>query len=494
MRKAFRWLCRVVGKHEGLVLVLILVSILRIPTLYEPNRYADEDIYLTLGMALRHGLVFYRDIHDNKPPLLYLTAALAGSVMYFRLILMGCNLINILFVWAIAKKLIVKRWIVFGVILVFGILSSIPLTEGNIANGEIFMILPTTMAVWLLLTIRKGLQELWKYYLSGVFLALGFLFKIPVAFEFVAVLYWMSIYQIKSVRSALRVVVDKRMWFMVIGFILPILISIGYYSLAGAGGPYIKAALMQNVSYVSSWEGGAKPFYQGELFIRGVIWLLVMGLITVFRQKLKNKFGLVSLWFSGAWFGALLSGRPYPHYLIEVIVPGVLLLGLLVRKFNWSRLGVTLVLLGLLGGGVLYYKFWYYKTLPYYQNFVVYALGRKSETDYRNYWGSGVSRNYEIAKYIRERTEKDEKIFVWGTEPAIYILADRLPVGKYTVAYHYADFGGQEDAYQKMLADPPKFIVIIKDEKTRFGQLWSLLAANYIKTLAIDGAEIWKKR
>jgi len=49
------------------------------------NRYADEDIYLTLGQGLKKGLVFYRDIHDNKPPLLYVMAAVAGNVKVFRL-------------------------------------------------------------------------------------------------------------------------------------------------------------------------------------------------------------------------------------------------------------------------------------------------------------------------------------------------------------------------------------------------------------------------
>src|SRR3989344_5531649 len=127
-------------RHESLIFILIGVVILRIPGLFEPNRYADEDIYLTMGMAIRRGLVLYKDIHDNKPPMIYYTAALAGSVMGFRLILMVWNLINVVIVYRLSEWFLRKKWTVILTTTLFGIFSSIPLLEGNIANGEVFMI------------------------------------------------------------------------------------------------------------------------------------------------------------------------------------------------------------------------------------------------------------------------------------------------------------------------------------------------------------------
>ena len=79
-----------------LVLLFGLTFFLRLPSLFEPFTYGDEGIYLTLGQGLRKGLVFYRDIHDNKPPFLYLLAALANSFSYYRLIL---------FIWSFATIL-----------------------------------------------------------------------------------------------------------------------------------------------------------------------------------------------------------------------------------------------------------------------------------------------------------------------------------------------------------------------------------------------------
>ncbi len=54
-----------------LLIIILLMILLRIPSLFEPYWYGDEGIYLTLGQAIRKGLLLYRDIHDNKPPLLY---------------------------------------------------------------------------------------------------------------------------------------------------------------------------------------------------------------------------------------------------------------------------------------------------------------------------------------------------------------------------------------------------------------------------------------
>src|SRR5260221_14719740 len=77
--------------HELLIMILCLVAIMRLPTLMEPYWYGDEGIYLTLGTGIRHGLTLYRDIHDNKPPVIYLIAAISGTLFWFRFILLIWN-------------------------------------------------------------------------------------------------------------------------------------------------------------------------------------------------------------------------------------------------------------------------------------------------------------------------------------------------------------------------------------------------------------------
>src|SRR3990172_7191171 len=75
--------------------ILALVLILRIPSFFEPYFYGDEMIYMTLGQGVRQGLTLYKDIHDNKPPLLYLTAAISENLFWFKTILAFWNLVTI---------------------------------------------------------------------------------------------------------------------------------------------------------------------------------------------------------------------------------------------------------------------------------------------------------------------------------------------------------------------------------------------------------------
>ena len=58
-------------------ILLFITLILRIPSFFEPYFYGDEMIYLSIGQGIRKGLDLYTQIFDNKPPLIYLTAAIA---------------------------------------------------------------------------------------------------------------------------------------------------------------------------------------------------------------------------------------------------------------------------------------------------------------------------------------------------------------------------------------------------------------------------------
>ena len=60
--------------HEAILIILGVVVFLRVPSLFEPYWYGDEGIYLTIGRAMRGGMELYKEVHDNKPPLLYVVA------------------------------------------------------------------------------------------------------------------------------------------------------------------------------------------------------------------------------------------------------------------------------------------------------------------------------------------------------------------------------------------------------------------------------------
>lgn len=233
----------------------------------------------------------------------------------------------------------------------------------------------------------------------------------------------------------------------------------------------------------------------GGVFQRGAVLLLLTGGLFLVRKWITAEFGLMAMWSAWALFGMNLAGRPYPHYVIEVIPPMVLMGGMMVdrvkRVWQW---GVGIVILLTLGAALYVYDFWYYQSWSYYENFIEYIIGDKDRDAYWEFFGGGVRRNYEVARYIKMRTKEDDQIFIWGTEPAIYVLADRLPVGKYAVAYHIVDFDGYEQIMEQIREVMPKYIVVMENEPNRFKELESFVSANYVMVEKIDEAIIFRDR
>lgn len=484
--------------RQVLILILLAVTLLRVPSLFEPYWYGDEGIYLTLGMAVRNGLTLYRDIHDNKPPLIYWTAALAGSQFWFKFILMVWHLLTIVVFYRLAKFLLEKKsW---APIIAVGLFSAmVILLEGNIANGEIFMILPVIGGMLLIAqeTRSKKQEAGGKYLLIGVLFSAGFLFKVPAVFDFVAAAIFYVFFLSANIKGIIARITSKNVWLMLAGFAGPILLTLAYYGTRGGFEPYLRSALLQNVGYLSSWKTAdnpaPSPFVISGLMIRAIILLVgIAGLwIANLRFKLSSKISFASTWFLFALFGALLSARPYPHYLIQPAVPAALLLAaVLTDKTKIARIAIgAQIIVGL--AAYLYVGFWSYSVLPYYQNFVSWTVGNKTKTEYFTFFGNQVNRAYKIAEYVRRTTSPDDRIFVWGDDPYIYPLSQRLPVGRYTVAYHVIDFNAYTETAAAITIQRPKVIVWL-DYDRRFPELSAIVSNNYAEAGNIDGAAIFR--
>ncbi|MDP4030855.1 MAG: glycosyltransferase family 39 protein [Candidatus Beckwithbacteria bacterium] len=455
----------------ALVLSLVVSLLLRLPSFFEPYSYADEGIYLVLGQAFKQGLVFYKDIHDNKPPLLYLTAALADNLTNFRLLLALVNWANLGLIWLLAKKLFKNNFrAVLAASLSFALLSGLTLLEGNIANGELFMIAPLTAAVYFI--VKK------RFWVAGLLAAIGFLYKVPVAFDLAGITLWLIWQSRDWWRSGLK---------LAAGFLGVNILVAAYYFKVGTGQRYLTAALLQNLPYLTSWGsgGGGGSIFQSGLFQRLVLLLVWSGLIFYFKKKLAPATALLGLWFGFSLYGVLLSERPYPHYWIEAVPVISLMIGGVLAQTAGAR---KLFLAGFLLAGISWFQFhfWSYPVKAYYNNFIKLISGQQDRLSYQRYWGNQVIDDQQTADFIREHTLDNERIFVWGTSPGIYYLSGRLPVGRYTVAYHVADFKAFEETMAALEQAQPRLIVNLTSEGLPFPRLTGLLAAKYqlVKTIA----------
>ena len=435
-------------------LLALLVLFLRLPALFEPFTYGDEGIYLTLCQAIRQGLLLYQEIHDNKPPLIYLIAAFAPTFPLYRLLAFLYSWLVLLFFYQLARQIFPQqKKAVIASCFAFGILYSLPFLEGNIANAENFLIGLTLPAFWFLLKQ--------KFFLAGLLFSLATLFKVPAAFDFIAAIVFISLVS-KKLYSLFII-----HYSLFIGFATPLLVSLFFFWSKNALPAYLAAAFAQNLPYLSSWIGPATSTgLPLVLLARGLLLFLLLLLLFFFRQRLAPSTLLVSLWFAFTLFAALLSGRPYPHYLLQTVPALSLAFGFFLSKKPFLPLLALLAFI--LSWGTI--RFWYYLNLPYYFNFYFHRFATQYQAAHPS---------YQAAAYLRQRTTSKEKIFIWGNQPQIYSLAHRLPLGRYTVAYHIIDFNGYRETLDQLQSHPPRYLIVDQNEKRPFPEFFFWLNQNY---------------
>lgn len=474
-----------------LFVLLIGILILRIPSFFEPYSYGDEMIYLSLGEAVRQGIPLYKEIHDNKPPLLYYTAALAGSLFWFKAILTIWHAATVYIFWLLATALFKNNEKLVKVATVlFALLTTLPLLEGNIVNSEMFMIGPTMLAFWLLLTKRNTNKNL---LVAGGMFSVAILFKMPALFDIPAIVaYWLM--TTKLSKSNL-VVIGKKTLLVAVGVFVPIALTIIWYTFRGAFEEYLVAAFLQNVGYLSSFRPGdiVEPFLvrNGPLLLRAAVVLFGIMVLYLKRKNFSRSFLFIVAWLLFTLFAVTLSERPYPHYLLQSVAPLTMLLGILFTHTKKEQV-FALIPLTLFFFVPFYYRFWHYPTIPYYLKFVSFATKQISLSEYRSTFGGETNRNYAIANYLATATEPKEKVFVWGNSSQIYALSRRLPPIRYVADYHIKDFSSQAEVVRVLEENPPSYIVILPNSD-KFPEILPLLTKEYLEVQVVDGATIWKR-
>lgn len=466
-------------KHFFLPSVLIIAVLLRFPSLFEPNWYGDEGIYQVIGQTLNQGRFLYSEIWDNKPPLLYLIYGLFNGDQFFvRLTSLFFMIATIGVFYLFAKKLFRNTRQVFVTTSLFSILFATPLFEGNIANAENFMYLPIIAALYIAIETIEA-KRIRAFFLAGLLLGIAFLIKIVAVFDLLALLVFLFILFFAS---------ERKKWlvtnaYILGGFTIPVVFTGMYFFLNGALPDFLQASFSQNVSYIAT--GNRLFIGQGLLFLKLLILAVFCFLVFLKRKSLAKEYVFIYIWLFFSLFNALFGGRPWTHYLLTLLPAFCLFVGVFFvdeKRRVWNlALAIILVIL-------VAKNFWVYgKTLSYYANFIQFKMGVKDEYSYREFFDWFVNRDYEVARYIRERSEKDDTIFVWGDNAQIYVLAGRLPVGRYTVAYHVTFY--KEAFLETKTAiqnDRPKFIVAARNDFPT-----ELLSDNYMPIKEIRGAKIY---
>lgn len=488
-----------------LVGLLVLFTILiRIPTIFEPYWYGDEGIYLVLGQMMQRGAILYRDIWDNKPPLLYIIYAISPTLLWakFTAMIFVAGTVGVIFYFLaeIFKKQRFALALAFIGATVSGILFSLPILEGTIANAELYFTLPIVLGGMLVWKMSETKPTAIKLGVVGFLVFIAFLFKVPALFDFLAFGFFGFILIVASVpkrqfvkQLILRTV--KIFSIPVIEFLILLGVVLGYFRFNNALGDFLTASFFQNATYVAV-DAGPLAKLSNPLIVHGVE-LMVFSIImaTLFlKKRIAKELLFLSLWLGFSLYGTLLSNRPYLHYLLQIVPPTVILFTYLVvniKKYFWFLALVLLVFYSIFnmfkGGFAL-------EPRSYYRNWFDYISERKTFTDFANYFDFRTANSYAIGSYIKSVTGKDDPIFVWGDSAFVYVLSGRPAATKFVQAHHLStiDRKNYDEVLFKVKQIKPKVIVVTNPIQFPFNELMNYLGREYTKTRTFEQLDVYE--
>ncbi len=489
--------------HWKILSILFFIFLLRVPSFFEPYWYGDEGIYLAIGQALQRGAVLYRDIWDNKTPLLYFIYAIIPTLLWAKLTATIFVLGTATFVYKITKYIIKEDSFALLSMTLTGILLSLPIFEGTIANAELYFTLPIAATAYLLLRHSDRVQNL----LIGFLFTIAFLIKVPAVFDFLGL--FLAYFLIKK---------DFKPFFIIgIVFVTIIVPIFFYFHLNNGLGDFITAAFKQNSSYIAI-DSGPLSKLSNPLFVKAFLLLLALlvSLVLFIKKRISSELLFLIFWFGFSLYGALLSNRPYLHYLLQIIPPSIILLFYLIKKllphdvilersdriffldsivrYAHSRMTIIVVFIFLI---FIFFSLirmftgaFALDVRSYYTNWFDYVYERKTWEQYANYFDGRTVTNYQIGNYIKKNSLVDDSIFVWGDNAFIYVLSERKPATKFIQAHHLTTIPKENYDFvaNKILTEKPKIIVITRPVNFDYPKLEALVSKNYslISTFGVN--------
>ncbi|HLA03740.1 MAG TPA: glycosyltransferase family 39 protein [Patescibacteria group bacterium] len=482
------------NKHYLILgLILFATFLLRFPSLFEPFWYGDEGIFAAIGRNLNLGGTLYQTSWDNKPPMIYLTYAAIFklfdvSMFWLRLTTLAFVLATATAIYEIARQVFGKNRALLATI-IFGVLTSLRIIEGNLALTEIFMILPITLAM--LFVIKRNFDYL-SLFGAGILFAVASLYKQVGAFEAAALgifLFFIS----KNLADFI-----KKGLVLSLGFVIPYGATIAYFAPKHLVDDYVFAAYTYYRIYL-----GESPKY--ALLINILKFLPIITAIAYgFYKKIKGEVGilhLILLWTAFSFLGSYFSGRTYGHYLVQATPALSLILASITLKPKLKTVQIGFAILfflplifltkllftDFLSGGPI-------NQIKYFQNFADYSTGEKGVDEYNNYFDRNVNTIMALADFLKINQGYGESVYIWGDYPWLYAIADLKNPSRYVTSFHV--FGvpeGQNEVIGNLVKNPPKYIIKPESSIGYFPDLEKFIAQGYTSGGFVETSEIFVK-
>jgi len=430
--------------------IIFLTIFLRLPYVYEKILNLDEANFTIVAREILKGKLIYKDIIDTRPPLGYIIY-LGVELLNRKNTLLGIHLFGLL--WIILTTLVVikvgnyvyKNNMGYVAGFFYSIFSMGYYPYDMVAvNAEIFMLLPLVLSF---LFFSYYIFENKKIYcfLSSLMTGFCFLFKQTGIYNFLPV-FGISIYLViqKNKNISQKTSFLKEIFYTsfisVSGFFLPFLITIIYFAFKNGLDSFIYANFILGQKYVKavSFKTGLyrNVAMSAHFIIPNFLFfgLAICGFFTIFSKNFKksieqNTF-IIFIFLESliSFFGAYTGRRPIAHYYIPVFPSLVLLAtyGFLILKNEiisihseiFKLFYKLIILLGILNS---FFAFHDISNFLERWKYILLSKFKISETA------------DEVISFIKENTKNEDKIFVWGYSPEIYLWANRSPASRFFI-------------------------------------------------------------
>lgn len=323
------------GLHPllSLALLIFLSIVLRLFSFFPTVLDHDESTYIIIADALLRDNVYLRDVFDTKPIGIFLLfgawmSVFGKSILTIRLMTAITVGITAWLIGQIYQKMIPietarkHNAVPFACGLIYIFFTSVFLHFGLSPNTELFTTFFAVLALFVVVSF-KGYGWL---FLAGLALGLGCMIKYISAFDALAI----------GILMVWQAVLNKKLWWwwfsrgvlMVIGFVIPLMLTWLYYRQLGmeetflfftfelSGRYFIDVVWWKNMVVILDFLGRFLPI---------TIWFIYCSWHRQVTGNLLPSF--VWIWSALAMACILMPGKLFYHYFIQLMAPMSLLAG-----------------------------------------------------------------------------------------------------------------------------------------------------------------------
>ncbi len=424
----------------AVVAALLFVAYVRLRVADVPLE-RDEGEYAYAGQLILQGVPPYELAYNMKFPGTYYAyaaiLALFGHTPWgIHVGLLLVNAATILLVFAIGRRLLGEfAGAVAG--LSFAILSVDRWVCGVFAHATHFVVLAALAGLLLLLRAIENERRAWFFW-SGVFLGLSVVMKQHAIF-FLPLGAALVVWNGSPGKARFTAAKVKTIGVMALGAVLPLALVVVFLLARGALGRFWFWTFHYARAYVSEVAvANALPNlvegFKAATPVNLALWILGgLGLVALRVASWESRARIVLTGWLIASFLATCPGFYFrQHYFILLLPAVALLCGVAVSSLRQLLArSVPRGVAAALSVAVLVAAIGLYVTK---ERSYLFSMGPR-ELSREVYGNSPFIEAVEIAKYIRNRTDANDRIAVVGSEPEIYFYADRRAATGYIYTY-----------------------------------------------------------